>query len=241
MYWNDTMVNPRNLPVLYFQTQTLSLSVTSGKIPDRTCPVCFCFPVVPHWRTEGALGEPGGDRRHSHAAGLPAPAAGRDTPPGGETEVQQRAGEQGLAYTRSACQAQLHCLARRSDLNIYYFRQKQKHSWLLRASKKQSASYLYLSPSVLISPPPPAPQVLSSGRCKTSWAADRCHETTTTRRAASQTGVAWAPLLQNLSTKQERPLLHSWREPSPQRSRTQRHATQTISSTWQNSSVLLTC
>lgn len=36
----------------------------------------------------------------------------------------------------------------------------------------------------------PALQVLSSGRCRTSWAAGQCHETTTTRQAASQTGAA---------------------------------------------------
>lgn len=71
-------------------------------------------------------------------------------------------------------------------------------------------------------------QVLSSGRCRTSWAAGQCHETTTTRQAASQTGAVWAPLLLNPSTKQERPLLHSWREPSPQRSKMCRKTFQTL-------------
>lgn len=62
-------------------------------------------------------------------------------------------------------------------------------------------------------------QVLYLGHFRTSWAAGLCHGTTTTRQVAFQTGVAWASLLLNPCTKQERPLLHSWREPFPQRSR----------------------
>lgn len=136
-------INQTNIPIIHFpgckaravDTYFLLSSVTSGwKINDGIW--FMCFPVVPHWRTEGALWEPGGDRRHSHAAGIPAPAVDGDTPPGGETEVQHRAGKQELAYSRSTCQAQLYCLARRSDLNVYHclpnWGQKQKHCWLLQ-------------------------------------------------------------------------------------------------------------
>lgn len=78
---------------------------------------------MPHRHAQGALGEPGGDRRHRHAAGFPAPSAGRDSPPGGETQVQRRAGQQELANTRPACQAQLHRLARRSEMrsNLIFY------------------------------------------------------------------------------------------------------------------------
>lgn len=93
--------------------------------------VCICFPVVPHRRTQGPFWESGGDRRHSHAARFPAPAAGRDTPPGGETQIQQRAGQQELAYTRSTCQAQLHRLARRSDMRFYLNIYQYLQSWRL--------------------------------------------------------------------------------------------------------------
>lgn len=62
-------------------------------------------------------------------------------------------------------------------------------------------------------------QVLYSGHFRTSWEAGLCHGTITTRQVAFQTGAAWAHLLLNPCTKQERPLLHSWREPFPQRSR----------------------
>lgn len=65
----------------------------------------------------------------------------------------------------------------------------------------------------------PAVQVLYLGHFRTSWAAGLCHGTTTTRQVASRTGVAWPPLLLSPCTKQERPLLHLWREPFPQRSR----------------------
>lgn len=172
--------------------------------------------VVPHWCPESALWEPGGDRRHSHAAGLPAPAVGGGTPPGGETEVQQCAGKQELENTRSTRQAQLHRLARRSDLNIYHC----LINWRLeRPFSGEECCPLWKPPPHSVFIPPPALQVLSLGHCRTSWAAGRCRGTTTTRRAASQTGAAWAPLLPNLSTKQERPRPHSWREPSPQRSR----------------------
>lgn len=170
------------------------------------------FPAVPHWRPEGALGEPGGDRRHSHAAGFPAPAAGRDSPPGGETEVQHCAGKQESAHSRSTCQAQLHRLARRSDTGFYLIPPtwgclKKQHISLLKESFKEYCLYLHTL------------QVLSSGHYRTSWAAGRCHENITVRQAESQTGAAWVPLLPNLSTKQERRRLRSWREPSPQRSR----------------------
>lgn len=73
-----------------------------------------------------------------------------------------------------------------------------------------------------------AVQVLSSGHCRTSWAAGQCHETTTTRQAASPTGAAWAPLLPSPSTKRERPRRRSWRGRSPQRSRIGRCVIQTI-------------
>lgn len=139
-------INQRNIPIIHFpgcKTRAvgiyflLSSVILGWKINDG---IWFMFfPVVPHWRTEGALWEPGGDRRHSHAAGFPAPAFDGDTPPGGETEVQHRAGKQELAYTRSTCQAQLHRLARRSDLNVYHcllnWRQKQKRCcWLDKPS-----------------------------------------------------------------------------------------------------------
>lgn len=55
--------------------------------------------------------------------------------------------------------------------------------------------------------------------CKTFWGAGRCPGITITRQAASRTGAAWALRLLNLCTKQGRPLLRSWKERSPQRSR----------------------
>lgn len=139
-------INQRNVPIIHFpgcKTRAVGIyfllsSVISGWKINGGIWFMF-FPVVPHWRTEGALWEPGGDRRHSHAAGFPAPAFDGDTPPGGETQVQHRAGKQELAYTRSTCQAQLHRLARRSDLNVYHcllnWRQKQKRCcWLDKPS-----------------------------------------------------------------------------------------------------------
>lgn len=95
----------------------------------------LCFPSVPHWRSEGAVWECGGDRWHSHAAGFPAPTAGGDTPPGGEAQVQQRAGEQELPHPRSACQAQLHRLAGRWETNVksiltYFWRDKYTQCWI---------------------------------------------------------------------------------------------------------------
>lgn len=74
--------------------------------------------LVPHWCSEGAVGEPGSDRRHLHAARFPPPTLGWDTPPGGETEVQQRAGEQELPHTLSSSQAQLHRLAWGSEIKF---------------------------------------------------------------------------------------------------------------------------
>lgn len=48
----------------------------------------FFFALVPHRHQEAAGREPGGDRGHCDAAGLPAPPHGRDQTPGGETQVQ---------------------------------------------------------------------------------------------------------------------------------------------------------
>lgn len=73
----------------------------------------------------------------------------------------------------------------------------------------------------------PTAQVLYLELFRTSWAAGLCHGTITTRRVAFQTGAAWAPLLPSPCTKQERPLLRSWREPFPQRSRSW-HTWQTV-------------
>lgn len=86
----------------------------------------MCFSTVPHWHTEDARREPRGDRGHGHAARFPAPPAGRDTRPGGETQVQQFAGQQELPYTRSSSQAQLYRLARRSDRSFHSVSHRQK-------------------------------------------------------------------------------------------------------------------
>lgn len=69
--------------------------------------------LVPHRHQEAAGREPGGDRGHCNAAGLPAQAHGWDQTPGGETQVQGGSCHQNLQDSHSPCQIQLRGLAGR--------------------------------------------------------------------------------------------------------------------------------
>lgn len=71
------------------------------------------FTLVPHRHQEAAGREPGGDRGHGDAAGVPAQAHGWDQTPGGETQVQGSSCHQNLQDSYSPCQIQLRGLAGR--------------------------------------------------------------------------------------------------------------------------------
>lgn len=120
LFYPSTLFANNNSPIIHPSKLQISFAVADVLLPwlifqQTRCSLCrLRFPAVPHRCPEGSVRERGGDRRHGHAARFPAPAAGRDTPPGGEAQVQQRAGQQELPHPRAARQAQLHRLARRS-------------------------------------------------------------------------------------------------------------------------------
>lgn len=123
LFYPSTLVANNNSPIIHPSESQISFAVADVLLPavvdfptKTRCSLCrLRFPAVPHRCPEGSVRERGGDRRHGHAARFPAPAAGRDTPPGGEAQVQRRAGQQELPHPRAARQAQLHRLARRSE------------------------------------------------------------------------------------------------------------------------------